>query len=63
MQEAPEVGAAGKVLPPFSEAFPGVYTVFRVVTYEDGQSACDLFDQDGSQIGAFDPKYLEPAEG
>lgn len=59
MNSTPAVGAKVRVLPPFAEAFPGIYTVVEVQTYPDGQASCLLADLEG----AFDPKFLEPAEG
>lgn len=47
-------GQMVRVLPPFAEAFPGVYEIVTVVVHDDGQIAYDLRD-----IGAFAPIYVE----
>lgn len=58
----PVAGQMVRILPPFSEAFPGVYSVAEVVTHEDGQIVCDLLAATGESIGGFDPKFLTAAE-
>ena len=58
MQSAPSPGDRVRILAPFAEAFPEVYVVDSVTTCPDGQQACFLVDVEG----AFDPKFLEPAE-
>lgn len=51
------VGQMVRVLPPFAEAFPGVYEIVTVITHDDGQIAYDL-----REIGAFAPNYVEVVE-
>lgn len=51
------VGDRVRVLPPFLEAFAGVYVVVEVVSNPDGTTAY-ILDQDA---GGFDAIYLEAA--
>lgn len=49
------VGQSVKVLPPFLEFFPDVYTISEVINSEDGTTTYIL---DGAD-GGFDGVYLE----
>lgn len=48
------IGDTVRVLPPFSEAFPGEYVITEQVMDDAGQVANILGD-----AGGFDAKYLE----
>lgn len=50
------IGDLVRVLPPFSESFPGVYQITAIVNSADGSTAYILGDH-----GGFDAVYLEPA--
>ena len=51
------IGQSVKVLAPFAEFFPGVYTISQVINSEDGTTTYIL---DGAD-GGFDSVYLELA--
>ena len=52
-----EAGQIVKVLPPFAEAFPGAYEVYKVTVADDGQAVVYLSGIES----AFSPDYLEVA--